>query len=240
MISDAPTSKAERWILLGAAVYPALLTWGYFLALADAPTPIQHLAYTLGKTFQFVFPLVWVLGVRRESIRTFWGQGGRGLVEGITFGLLAAAAMQIGYRYWLAPTEIFQQAAQALQEKLADTALNTPSRFIALGCFYALVHSFLEEYYWRGFLFGRLRQFFSVGGALASSSIAFTFPHVLVLGYYFGWGSEWTWLFSAAVGVGGAYWAWLYQRAGNLWGAWLGHLLIDAAIFAVGYQMLGW
>ena len=138
------------------------------------------------------------------------------------------------------PDAIFQQAALAVREKLADVSLNTPGQFIALGCFYALVHSFLEEYYWRGFVFGRARQVLPVAGALAFSSIAFTFHHILVLGYYFGWCSAWTWLFSASVGLGGAYWAWLYQRAGNLWGDWLGHLLIDAAIFAVGYQMLDW
>ena len=200
----------------------------------------QRITYLLGKTIQFAFPLIWVVGVQREPIQSLWGHGRRGLAEGIAFGLLAALAMQMGYRYWLAWTEIFHRAALAVREKLADVSLNSPSQFIALGCFYALAHSFLEEYYWRGFIFGRARRVFPVAGAMAFSSIAFTFHHILVLGYYFGWLSGWTWLFSAAVGLGGAYWAWLYQRAGNLWGAWLGHLLIDAAIFAVGYQMLGW
>jgi uncharacterized protein len=49
--------------------------------------------------------------------------------------------------------------------------------------------------------------------------------------------SPWTWLFSLSVAVGGAFWAWLYQRTGSLYGPWLSHLLVDAAIFLVGYDL---
>ena len=62
--------------------------------------------------------------------------------------------------------------------------------------------------------------------------------HILLLAAYFGWFSPATWIFSAAVAVGGAYWAWLYQRSGSLWGPWLSHLVIDAAIFIVGYDLV--
>jgi hypothetical protein len=40
------------------------------------------------------------------------------------------------------------------------------------------------------------------------------------------------------VAAGGAFWAWLYQRSGSLVGPWLGHLLADAAIFTVGWQLV--
>ena len=43
----------------------------------------------------------------------------------------------------------------------------------------------------------------------------------------------------AAVAVGGAFWAWLYQRSGSLAGPWLSHLVADAGIFFVGYQLIG-
>jgi len=44
----------------------------------------------------------------------------------------------------------------------------------------------------------------------------------------------WRWL----VGAGGAFWAWLYHRSGALAGPWLGHLLADAAIFTIGFDLL--
>ena len=53
-----------------------------------------------------------------------------------------------------------------------------------------------------------------------------------------GFSSPATWLFSVCVAVGGAMWAWLYERTGSLLGPWLSHLLVDAAIFAIGYDLV--
>ena len=36
----------------------------------------------------------------------------------------------------------------------------------------------------------------------------------------------------------GAFWAWLYNRTGSLLGPWLSHLVIDAGIFFIGYQLV--
>jgi membrane protease YdiL (CAAX protease family) len=107
-----------------------------------------------------------------------------------------------------------------------------------MGAFLSLIHSGLEEYYWRWFVFGRLQRLIRPGRAIAVSALSFMLHHVLLLAVYFGWTSPATWLFSAAVAVGGAYWAWLYRRSGSLYGAWLSHLLIDAAIFTVGYDLV--
>ena len=60
----------------------------------------------------------------------------------------------------------------------------------------------------------------------------------LILGTYFGWTSPATWLFSLAIAIGGAAWAWLYHRSGSLVGPWLSHLLVDAAIFVIGYHLV--
>jgi membrane protease YdiL (CAAX protease family) len=62
--------------------------------------------------------------------------------------------------------------------------------------------------------------------------------HVVVLGLYFGWTNPWTWLFSGATAAGGAFWAWLYQRSGSIYGPWASHLLLDAGIFAIGYDLV--
>ena len=39
--------------------------------------------------------------------------------------------------------------------------------------------------------------------------------------------------------VGGVFWSWLYDRTGSLLGPWLSHLMIDAGIFWVGYELIG-
>jgi membrane protease YdiL (CAAX protease family) len=69
------------------------------------------------------------------------------------------------------------------------------------------------------------------------SSLGFMAHHVIILAMYFGWASWATCLFSLAIAIGGAVWAWLYERSESLVGPWLSHLLVDAAIFVIGYDL---
>ena len=122
-----------------------------------------------------------------------------------------------------------------MRGKLLGFGVTTPGLMIAAGAFYALIHSALEEYYWRWFVFGRLRRLTGVPAAIFVSSVGFMGHHVIVLAHYFSW--PWALAAAACVGIGGALWAWLYQWSGSLAGPWIGHLLIDAAIFAIGYDL---
>ena len=63
--------------------------------------------------------------------------------------------------------------------------------------------------------------------------------HVVVLGEFFKELPAVAWLLSSAVAVGGVFWAWLYDRTGSLLGPWFSHLIIDAGIFWVGYELIG-
>ena len=75
--------------------------------------------------------------------------------------------------------------------------------------------------------------------AIVVSSLAFAAHHVVVLAVYFPdrfWTA--TLPFALAVAVGGAAWAWLYDRYQSLTGPWVAHLLTDAAIMAVGFDLL--
>ena len=77
-----------------------------------------------------------------------------------------------------------------------------------------------------------------VTASVALSSLAFMAHHVVVLWVYLpgGW---WTAVvpFSLCVAGGGAVWAWLYDRTGSLYAPWVSHLLVDAAIFLIGYDL---
>jgi membrane protease YdiL (CAAX protease family) len=43
---------------------------------------------------------------------------------------------------------------------------------------------------------------------------------------------------SAAVLAAGACWSWLYLRYESIWPAWISHVIADAAVFIVGWQLL--
>lgn len=236
-LSDAHSRWADSTVLTLAIFFPALITWVYFIVLAAREPGLQQVAYGLGKSLQFILPVVWVAVFRPERLR-FHRPRKAGLLEGLAFGLAIFAAALLLYHLWLKPAGYLAPAAHTVREKIAAFQIDSPWRYVAMGVFYCVIHSFLEEYYWRWFVFAELRRLVPVAAAIAISALGFTLHHILVLSFYFGWLSVATWLFTGAVAVGGAFWAWLYHRSGSLYGPWISHLLIDAAIFVVGYDLV--
>jgi membrane protease YdiL (CAAX protease family) len=219
-----------------ALVFPTVITWIYFSALREHPSFLQQSAYLVGKVIQFGFPLVWVAVWRLQRL-SWLPRRPREFALGIAFGIVVAAAMLGLYFLALKPAGFFQGPDEKIREKVAGLGLTETWKYAALGIFYALAHSLLEEYYWRWFVFGQLRRLVATPWAIAVSSLGFMSHHVLLLATFFGWQSPATWLFAAAVGVGGAIWAWLYERSQSLLVPWIGHCLVDAAIFALGYDL---
>jgi membrane protease YdiL (CAAX protease family) len=236
-----PSRRVVATVAAAAMVFPSLLTWLYFVALQGHPAAVQQVVYTTGKILQFGLPLLWVLAVKgripRAASRRTWRLP-YSIGVGAVFGLLVAAAILAGYYGWLQSSGWFTAAETAIGQKALAFGLRTPAQFAAVGIFYALVHSLLEEYYWRWFVFGQLRRLLPLGQSTALASLAFAAHHWIVLGSYFGRFSPVTWLMTFAVAVGGAVWCGIYHRSHSLLGPWLSHALVDAAIFAVGFAII--
>jgi membrane protease YdiL (CAAX protease family) len=221
-----------------AIVFPSLVTWVYFVLLADHPPTQQQAAYGVGKAIQFCFPILWMtwccrsqLGMPRATLDA------RAWIVGIVFGLAVVAAMEMVYRVGLEPYARFGPAREAIRAKIAGFGISSPWTYAAMAIFYALVHSGMEEYYWRWFVFGRLREVTNGPVAILVSSFGFMAHHVIVLVMFFGVTSPLAYLFSLSVAVGGMFWAWSYHRAGSIYVPWFSHLLVDAGIFLVGYRI---
>jgi membrane protease YdiL (CAAX protease family) len=161
-----------------------------------------------------------------------------GLAFGLTFGLFVSATMLGLYFGWLRGSSLLRHTPDQLRAKVEDFGAATPLSFILLGSFISIFHSLLEEYYWRWFVFGELRQLIPATVAIVVSGLAFMGHHVVVLDVYFPRRFFAAVLFSLGIGVGGMVWAWLYQRTGSILVTWLSHLLVDAAIIVIGYDML--
>lgn len=226
---------ADLGVVLAAMVFPSLATWLYFIAFAGHES--MQAVYTATKLVQFGFPLLWILVVRRRRPQFAW-HGGAGVGLGIAGGLVVGVALLIVYHVLVGQSDWLAAGVEQVRAKVTEMGIDTPLRFAALALFYSLVHSLLEEYFWRWYVFGELRRFIGDWPAVALSSVGFMAHHVIVLGLYFGDAWWLTALCSLSVAVGGAAWAWLYRRSGTLWGSWFSHALVDAAIMAVGYQMI--
>ena len=225
-------------ILAFSLLFPSALTFGYYVALSREPRAVVQAFYVVGKLVQFGLPLCWVRHGAGLCPRQSPRRGG-GVLLGLAFGALVWSAAMAVHRGLLWPLGLYGPAAEAVRAKVVFFGLGSPARFAAAGVFYAVVHSGLEEYYWRFFVFGELRLVLSKAPAILVSSLGFMAHHVIILATFLGWGSPFTYCAAAAVAMGGAFWAWLYERTGSLLGPWLGHLLVDAAIFMVGFDLAG-
>ena len=84
-----------------------------------------------------------------------------------------------------------------------------------------------------------LRRYTPLAVAVALSALAFTAHHTILLGDYFP-GRFWLLAVPLSVGVaiGGAVWAWIYERTGSLDAPWISHIVVDAALMAIGWAMI--
>jgi membrane protease YdiL (CAAX protease family) len=235
-----PTSHRGRSRDLVAVAFcivlPTIVTLAYFVWFAGRADSLK-LAFGIGKVVQFGFPVVFVWLFARQRIG-LPRKSKDGIGFGLVFGIIIASATAILYVYWLKPAGEFEQAAERIQNKVAGFGIDSAIAYFGMGVFYAAAHSFLEEYYWRWFVFGQLRPWVSKTSAIVISSLGFMAHHVIVLGIFFGWDNWLTYFLSFSVAVGGAVWAWLYDRSQSLLGPWLSHAVVDAGIFAVGYDIV--
>ena len=237
--------SARRWEAAGlvfAMVFPTVAAWLYFFTFARSPAmPAVYLAC---KVAQFSLPLAWVwLGVLRLPGRgTGMGASGAGLrrvQSGLGWGAAMATVLLGAYILVVKGTPLAATAAPRIAARIEAIGATTLPAFLAMALLISVMHSFLEEYYWRWLVFGRLRAFMGGRPAGLVSSLAFAGHHIIVLHAFIGPGPYvgMSVLLSLAVVAGGMLWAWLYARTGSLTAPWLSHVLVDLAIFAIGHDM---
>ena len=229
-------------VLVIAMGLPTVLALVYFLFAASWPGFLQRATWAASKLLQFGLPLAWFWLERQSGARPASAIGPRskkafvrGLCEGILFGLGVSAAMGVGYFVLGADMTWLRVAGKEIAQRLSGFGITLSWEYAAVGLGYSLVHSFLEEYYWRWFVYGWLRRWLRIPAAATVAALAFAGHHVVVLGLYFGFFTWAAWLMSAAVVLGGIYWALLYERSGSLIPPWISHIVIDIALFSVGY-----
>ncbi len=232
--------KRDVAVLALALVFPTLMAGLYFVVLAgpgSQANPAMVAAFGLGKIVQFSFPVLYVWWWQRDRLRQL-APSARGLGLGLGFGLATAAAMLGLYFGWLKHSPLTADTPEKVFHKLQEFAMDTPAGFIVMAAAIALVHSLLEEYYWRWFVFGGLRRCCSLPTALGIASLGFMAHHVIILAVYFPGQPLLVGLFALAVAAGGGVWAWIYERSRSLSAAWLSHLVVDGAIMVVGFDMV--
>ncbi|MGJ8726009.1 MAG: CPBP family intramembrane glutamic endopeptidase [Roseibacillus sp.] len=223
-------SSALAWhYLLPALLVPLLGSLFYFVWLPG--NAFAQLTYGATKVFTLVYPLCFVgwkdLFTERPVVSwkkvMGWGMGS---------GLLICGA---GVLLMVSPVgEMIRAGAGPIQEK--GELLGFTEHFLLFAVFISLFHSALEEYYWRGFVFGKLRGRVGEMASHVLAALAFAAHHLVVTWQFFD--PPLAIFLAFCVAVGGFLWTLLYQKQGTLLGCWLSHLCVDVLLMVVGYQLI--
>ena len=154
-----------------------------------------------------------------------------------SFGLVAAVgagvfAVILGGYFALRGALDFSGIVGSLTEGVGVGKHN----FVFVAIYIALVNSFLEEFFFRGFAFLTLKKCASRRVAYIFSAAAFSLYHVAMMIGWFGIG---LWLLvMVGLAVGGVIFNYFNERSGTIYPSWFIHMCANLAINTVGIILI--
>ena len=126
---------------------------------------------------------------------------------------------------------------QIIVTKLHELISLNISNLIFIGLYIVIVNSLLEEYFWRGFMFEKLRKLIKPWMAHIFTGIAFSFHHIM---FYYNWFNM---TFFLIVTIGLIFYAimmnFIFQRYKDLLSCWLVHSFVDIAQIFIAFKIFG-
>ncbi len=230
-------SRRVWWgVLVAAMTLPTLASLAYFVWLEG--TSWVAPAYLGAKVLQFAGPVAGLAVLLAAA--TGPARPGRSVALGLGTGIAGAAFTWLSYVVLFRGGEMAATAAEAITVKLADFHLDTLWRYVLATLLISFLHSWLEEVYWRAFVYRWLHRLMHSEWSLVVAALGFAAHHVVVIAVYLGDASVFVLvLMSLPVALGGVLWCLLYRTTGNrLLAPWISHICLDLAIMAVGYDLI--
>ncbi len=236
-VAFGPRSRKVLWtVLVAAMTLPTVASLAYFVWLEG--TGWVAPAYLGAKVLQFAGPVA-ALGALLAAAAGP-SRPGRSLALGLGTGIAGAAFTWIAYVALFRGGDMAATASQAIAVKLADFHLDTLWRYVLAALLISFLHSWLEEVYWRAFVYRWLQRLMRSEWSLVIAALGFAAHHVVVIGVYVGDAPVLVVLLMAVpVVVGGVLCSLLYRATGNrLLAPWISHVCFDLAIMAIGYDLI--
>ena len=123
-----------------------------------------------------------------------------------------------------------------IAKSLTGDAGITKDNFLYVSLYISFVNSFLEEFFFRGFLFSNLRTSAGRKTAYLFSSLLFSLYHTAMM---IGWFSLPLFLLVlAGLAAGGMIFNWLNEKMDTIYCSWLTHMFANFAINTIGFLLL--
>ena len=227
------------WVLLmPPLVVPTLGTLLYFVVFPEGGLGTS--IYTGTKLFTLVYPFLFLKQIglggiirrRRHDPTDRWPRWGTVLLTGLTTGLAIAA---VGFVFMLTPLgDIVREGAARVSDKAEGMGLK--DHFILFAIFISVIHSALEEFYWRWFTYGQLQRKMSRWAAHIVAAVAFGGHHLIVTLQFFP--IALAGFLTGCVVAGGFIWSMMYEKQGTVIGSWISHLCVDVLLMVIGFQLV--
>ncbi len=194
---------------------------------------LSYFVKTLSKIAFFIaIPYVYSFIINKPSASNRIKLNKKELYIGTGLGILCFLVLMIAY-FVLRDLIDLNTIANELQTK---SKVN-PSNFLFVAFYITFINSFLEEFFFRGFVFLKLFE-------LGYRKFAYIFSSVLFAIYHIGIFRNWfnPWLIALAifglVSVGFIF-NYIDTKSRNFINSWIVHILADAAIMLIGMRMFG-
>ncbi len=178
----------------------------------------------------FLLPLILSVSDRSIHFLQLLRPKKRGFLTALCLGI-GIYALILGAYFLIRPYFDFSSIA----DSLTSTAGVTKENFLFVSLYISFINSFLEEFFFRGFLYTNLKGSSKTIPSLFSATL-FSLYHVAMM---IGWFSPFLFaLVMAGLLAGGIIFNWLNEKTGTIYCSWLTHMFANFAINTIGFILL--
>ena len=192
--------------------------------------------YAIKSAIKIIFflavPFLCSISNKELEFRSLFHFNKKGILVALSMGIIVYGAILGGY---FLLKDIFDFGGVATS--LSSNAGVDSSNFVFVSIYISFANSFLEEIFFRGFIFKNLKKHGSLRLAYIFSSLAFALYHVAMM---IGWFSfPLTVLLIAGLAIGGTIFNYLSERFETVFVPWGVHMFANFAINTIGFILLG-
>jgi len=195
---------------------------------------VNYFVKTLVKIVLFtVLPYIYIRYIEKTSVRESLNLKRlhrRDLKIGVVFGIASFLIVLITYYFLNDLIDV-----EGIVYELENKSNITPRNFIIIGLYITFGNSFLEEFFFRGFIFLNLYKLKGRTTAYVYSSLLFALYHIAIFMTWFN-----IWLIGLALFglvIIGFIFNWLNTKSNNFFNSWIVHIFADVSIILIGLRM---
>lgn len=182
----------------------------------------------------FVLPVIYALFVPRFDLFSIFRRtkGDDSFKKSLVLGLLVYVSLLVLYILIRDFIDL-----ETIESTMAANMMITKENFIVIAIYISFINSLLEEFFFRGFAFLKLKKRTGRFFAYGVSSFAFAIYHFSIID---GWVNPLlTFLGLLGLFLSGVFFNFLNERNDNIFNSYMVHMFANFAINTIGLQMFG-